>query len=100
MTLTLMALIRSAITPFPIRPTRPMPTTGTTTENGDLDCPVCGASFIEDPHEKLHAATCMKLEGKNPVQFQCRCKGCETRGPRMADRKEAKTEWAKIRQRS
>jgi len=64
----------------------------------DLDCPACGAQFIEDPHPKLHASTIMSLPNNNPSRFQCRCRGCGVRGPKKDSREDAKAEWAKLRQ--
>lgn len=64
----------------------------------DLDCPACGAQYIDDPHPKLHASTTVKLPNNNPARFQCRCRGCGTRGPKKSDRDEAIAEWAKLEQ--
>jgi len=70
-----------------------------TIKKSDLDCPVCGASFIKDPHAKLHAATCVEMPKGSPPRFQCRCRGCGARGPKRPDRADAKDEWAKLGQR-
>jgi len=67
-------------------------------DEDDLACPTCGASFIEDPHPKLHASTLVKLPNNNPARYQCRCRGCGTRGPKRDARSAAKTDWAKLRQ--
>jgi len=64
----------------------------------DLACPTCDTQFIEDPHPKLNAATVVELPNNNPSRYQCRCRGCGTRGPKRDSRSEAISDWAKLRQ--